>query len=87
MDPTSVKIRIEQFLRGRIKNIELDDDADYFALGFVNSLFAMQLVLFVEKEFQIAVEDEDLRIENFNSISALTNFVRQKLEPRAVTGG
>jgi len=58
---------------------EIDDEDDIFELGIVDSLFAMQLVLFVEKKFSITVEQEDLDINNFRSIAALTNFVLKKL--------
>jgi acyl carrier protein len=53
-----------------------------FVLGVVNSLFAMQLVMFVEKEFQITVENEDLDFANFQSISAIAHLVDRKLNGR-----
>ena len=67
---------------------EVDRDADVFALGLVDSLFAMQLVVFVESAFGIVVEHTDLDIDNFRSISALGAFVNHKLsietkEPKA----
>ena len=37
----------------------------------------MQLVLFVEKEFGIAIENEDLDIDNFRSIQAITELVER----------
>jgi len=45
----------------RHKQVFKDSD-DFFTLGFVSSLFAMELVMFVEKEFQIVVESEDLQL-------------------------
>jgi methoxymalonate biosynthesis acyl carrier protein len=45
----------------------------------VNSMFAMQLVQFVESTFCVACESEDLEIDNFRSIDALTAFVQRKL--------
>ena len=55
------KARIKEFLARYFRNHELKNDEDIFALGFVNSLLAMQLVNFVEKEFAVAIEDEDLQ--------------------------
>jgi methoxymalonate biosynthesis acyl carrier protein len=72
------KTRTREFLARFFQNVELEDDQDIFALGFVNSLFAMQLVLFVEKEFGFTVEDADLDIDNFRSINALVNLIEQK---------
>ena len=75
---TENKTRIREFINRFFQKVELADDQDIFELGFVNSLFAMQLVLFVEKEFSLAVEDEDLDIENFRTIDAIAEFIERK---------
>ncbi len=72
------KAKIKQFLSRFFRNHELRDDEDIFALGFVNSLLAMQLVAFVEKEFSITVEDEDLDLDNFRSLNAICGLVERK---------
>jgi acyl carrier protein len=76
MDQTQVKIK--EFLSRFFKNHDLQPEEDIFALGFVNSLLAMQLVAFVEKEFAIRVEDADLDLDNFRSIQAISNLVAKK---------
>ena len=76
MDQTQTKIK--EFLSRFFKNQDLQPEEDIFALGFVNSLLAMQLVAFVEKEFGIRVEDEDLDLDNFRSIQAISNLVARK---------
>ncbi|HYU35604.1 MAG TPA: acyl carrier protein [Thermoanaerobaculia bacterium] len=76
MDQTQGKIK--EFLSRFFKNHDLQPQEDIFALGFVNSLLAMQLVAFVEKEFGIRVEDEDLDLDNFRSIEAISNLVARK---------
>jgi methoxymalonate biosynthesis acyl carrier protein len=63
----------------RTVHAPIADDADIFELGLVDSLFAMQLVMFVENEFAIVAQREDLHIRNFCSIAALTKFVEAKL--------
>ena len=73
-----VKPQIKQFLARFFKDYNLQDDEDIFSLGFVNSLFAMQLVMFVEQTFQIAIADEDLNIDNFRTINALADLIQRK---------
>ena len=76
---------IRKFLSGFFCTDDLTDSDDFFEKGFVNSLFAMQLVMFVEKEFSLRVEDEDLELQNFNTINGISNFVQRKvLAARAV---
>ncbi len=80
MEDVSAKTRA--FLARFFQNIDLQDDQDIFALGFVNSLFAMQLVLFVENGFGIAVEDVDLDIDNFRTINAIVALIERKTASR-----
>ncbi|MFD2169278.1 acyl carrier protein [Tumebacillus lipolyticus] len=72
------KVKIREFLSRHFKNHDLKDDEDIFALGFVNSLFAMQLVMFVEGEFGIRVENEDLDLANFRTVDAIATLVEKK---------
>lgn len=53
-------------------------DEDMFASGLLNSLFAMQLLLFIEQEFDIVVGNEDLDLQNFSTLSAIARFVERK---------
>jgi methoxymalonate biosynthesis acyl carrier protein len=73
-----VKIKIKQFLMQFFGDHDLQEDEDIFSLGFVNSMFAMQLVLFIEKEFQVTIENEDLDFENFKTINAIVNLLKRK---------
>lgn len=76
MESTHSKIRA--FLSQHLRTDSLHADADIFASGFVNSLFAMQLVLFVENEFAIKIDNEDLTIDNFRTINALAELIDRK---------
>ena len=71
--------QVWDFLGQYISNTEIDPDDNLFTSGVVNSLFAMQLVLFVEKEFGIQVANEDLDLENFKSLNAIVGFIENKL--------
>src|ERR1051325_9768445 len=73
------KLEIKQFLSRFFSTQQLKDDDDIFALGFVNSLLALQLVNFLEKEFCITIEDEDLDIDEFRTINSMDNLVERKL--------
>jgi acyl carrier protein len=79
MNTNDIKGKTKTFLSRFIRNHDLQEDEDIFAKGFVNSLFAMQLVLFVEKEFAIKVENEDLDLKNFSTLNAIAGFVERKM--------
>lgn len=74
----STKEKIKAYFGRLFRNADLQDDTDIFASGFINSLMAMQLVMFVEKEFEITIENDDLDIENFRSINAIVGLVERR---------
>ena len=74
----SIADTVREFVRRFIPGAQLSDTDDMFALGFVNSLFAMQLVTFVETQFGIEIDSDDLEMENFRSIQAITQLVERK---------
>jgi methoxymalonate biosynthesis acyl carrier protein len=78
MTPEEIKTTIAGFLARHVPMNGLGDDDSIFQTKAVNSLFAMQLVLFVEKEFGIQVDNEDLELSNFESVNALTRLVMAK---------
>lgn len=78
MEMTEIKQKIKSFFAKFVGDVEFNEDEDLFSSGLVNSLFAMQLVLFIEKEFNLKVENEDLDLKNFSSINSITNFIQAK---------
>lgn len=73
-----VRDAIRRFVVRSINIPDLGDDDDLFESGLVNSLFAVQLMTFIEKSFAIEVEADDLDIQNFKSLNAATGFVLRK---------
>lgn len=70
---------IREYVSNHVGGLNLGDDEDIFATGYVNSLFAVQLVMFVETEFGVAVSGDDLDIRNFRTINHIDAFVAGKL--------
>jgi acyl carrier protein len=69
---------IHSFLSRFFRGHQLRDDEDIFSLGFVNSLFAMKLVSFIEAELGVRVEQDDLDINNFRTVDAMAAFVARR---------
>lgn len=77
MDNAGLKEKLRKFIGKHVKNA-IEDDLNLIRSGLVNSLFAIQLVLFVENQFKIKVENEDLDLKNFSSINAMAAFIESK---------
>lgn len=63
---------------------ELGPDDDYFALGLVASLQALQIVTHVERTYGITVDVADLDLDNFRTAARVAGFVAAK---RGAHGG
>lgn len=55
------------------------DEASFLEEGIVDSMGIMELVVFVDENFGIEVDDQELVPDNFDSISRLAGYIRFKL--------
>ncbi|MES4909014.1 MULTISPECIES: acyl carrier protein [unclassified Streptomyces] len=70
--------RIREFLAPQLAGQPLADSDDFFALGYVNSLFAMQLAQFLERDLGLALRPEDMDFDNFRTVDGLVRLVTAK---------
>jgi acyl carrier protein len=61
------------------KGYPYPDDASFLENGIVDSTNILELVMFVEEEFGITTDDNDIIPDNFDSISKLSQFTRNKV--------
>ncbi|CAM5574780.1 acyl carrier protein [Kitasatospora aureofaciens] len=52
-----------------------DVDQDLFTTGIANSMFAMQLVVFLEQAYRVTVAGPDLQLSNFRTIKSMAALV------------
>lgn len=77
-----LKEKIRKFIESNL--VVFEDEANFtdsdniFAMGFVNSLFAMKLVNYIEQEFGITVDNDDLEISNFSSVDRIAQYIEGK---------
>lgn len=69
---------VRAYISERLDGIHIDDDEDLFAGGYVNSLFAVQLVMWIERNFDVPMEGPDLDFTNIESVTAIASFVERK---------
>jgi len=69
---------IRTFVARHLDGVVFTDQQDLFAAGYVNSLFAVQIVMFVDGTFGVPVAGDDLDIKNFTSVERIDDFVTRK---------
>lgn len=81
MQTESVASSIRAFITSNFpgaKRRALRDDDPLLESGIIDSLGVLDLVAFIEDEFKIAVADDDLTPENFQTIERIMAFVGRK---------
>jgi acyl carrier protein len=61
--------------RNAVDSIDLDADLIEFGLDSLNSI---ELIVRLEDEFDIEIDDNDLIIDNINTLNKLINIVQNK---------
>lgn len=77
--------QIVGFVTSRFPQAEISETEDIFSLGYINSLFAMELVMFVEKTFEVTIPNDELHIDNFRTAATMTELV-SRLRPAVTVG-
>jgi len=81
MDTTKEKIQafmIENFLFG--EETDLKDDTSFLEEGIIDSTGVLELIEYLEEEFDIQIDDEDLIPENLDSLNNLEKFIAKLLK-------
>ena len=80
MSETRDKIRafiLENFLFGNDQGF--NDDTSFLDEGIIDSTGILELVSFLEEEFSISVEDEEILPENLDSIKNVVAYLGRKI--------
>lgn len=75
---------VKETIRDYISRVAFDsnfkDDDNLFELGVVHSLFAVQLILFIEKEFDIELDEDEINFDNIKSINDIVALIDSRNE-------
>jgi acyl carrier protein len=81
MEEIKLKVRnfvVENFLFGNANG--LADDTSFLEAGILDSTGVMEVVAFLEQQFNVRVDDDELTPENLDSIASIGAFVSRKLQ-------
>ncbi|MEV0263456.1 acyl carrier protein [Streptomyces sp. NPDC050617] len=80
--PEAVEKELLDFLQGHT-GTPWQPETDLFRTGGLSSLFAMQLVVHLEKTYGVAIRGADLRMDNFRTARVMAALVCRLREPRS----
>jgi len=58
---------------------EIEEDKSLINAYGVDSVSLLELVVGLEEEFGISIEDDEFRVEHFETVASLAAFVREKM--------
>ena len=59
-------------------NFELADDDRLIEKGVIDSMSIVELISFIEKEFGVYAQEEEISDANFGSLSGIARFIGEK---------
>jgi acyl carrier protein len=74
-DIATLELKIQQFLIESTGDSTLRSDTDLLASGLLDSLTMMDLVVFIEVEFDQRIALDDIRPERFQTIASIAQLV------------
>ncbi len=79
VDTNNATNEIREWLKQNVTgSTELSDDYELIDNGVLTSLQTVELVMFMEQEFGITVEDDELNEENFATVNSIAELVASK---------
>jgi acyl carrier protein len=80
---SDISSRIREFISGELmfedKTAALTEDTPLLG-GVIDSLGLMQLISFIEEEFDVAIDDAEVTTDNFRTVADIEQLVAQKVE-------
>lgn len=67
------------------KRDDINPNKDIFEAGLINSLFAMQLITFIEKEFDIVVDNFILGDDSFHTINGICEYISTQINAKSLS--
>lgn len=77
-----IKVKIKEFLQENYifdSDNGLDDDESLLENGIIDSTGVLELILFLEENYQIKVNDDEILPENLDSVNNICNFAKIKI--------
>ncbi len=81
-DPEAVVAELLTFLEEQTRS-PWEPETDLYRDGGLSSLFAMQLVVHLEKSYGIAIRGADLRLDNFRTVRLMSALVGRLQQAQA----
>jgi acyl carrier protein len=78
---TDIKTKVKNYIiESTFDDVEkIKDDTLIFEEGILDSMGLLFLIEFLQEEFNLTTNDDELVVENFQSINSILSFIESKM--------
>lgn len=73
-----IRNKVRAFFGSELQKKEIGDEDSLLLAGIIDSLRMLDLITYLESEFGVEIDDEELMPDNFDSIDAIVAFLHEK---------
>lgn len=63
----------------------MSDDISFLDEGIMDSMGVLELIMFTEETFNISVDDDEIKPENFDSVNKLYDYIQRKTSESVIS--
>lgn len=63
----------------------MSDDVSFLDEGIIDSMGVLELIMFTEETFNISVDDDEIKPENFDSVNKLYDYIQRKTSESVIS--
>ena len=79
---TAIKNKVREFIKNNFlfgnDSFSLSDDDSFLETGIMDSTGILELITFIEENYSISIEDDELLPENLDSLNNVAAFIKRK---------
>ena len=79
---TAIKNKVREFIKNNFllgnDSSSLSDEDSFLETGIMDSTGILELITFIEENYSISIEDDELLPENLDSLNNVAAFIKRK---------
>ena len=80
MKKQKIKKEIRNFLVNQLKLKNIENNTKLFEESILDSLHLVEIIVFIEKKYEISIELKDIQSNSFEDINNISEFVFNKIK-------
>ncbi|QUH28422.1 acyl carrier protein [Vallitalea guaymasensis] len=80
MNRDEIKDKLLEYVREKLQSEEITETTQLESINEFSSIFVVELILFIEENFDLEVSYEDYNMENYSDVTSIIDLVIRNKE-------